>query len=93
MARSVKMASGTGIATVARDGISLLNGGSYFTLVGLLEKAGRKMSIESLTISSQLCPRGGCILVVLDLLMPLCKLSIYIPSLWPSFKGKVLKKM
>lgn len=42
MARSVKMVSGTGVAIVSRNGISLLDGGSCFALVGLLSKAWRK---------------------------------------------------
>lgn len=42
MARSVKMASGTEVAMVARNSISLLDGGSCFALVGSLRKAWRK---------------------------------------------------
>ena len=42
MARSVKMAPATEVATVARNGISVLDGGTCFAMVGLLRKAGRK---------------------------------------------------
>lgn len=68
----------------------LLDGGSYFALVGLFKKDWKTLNLESLKISSQLCPRGGHIPVALELIMPFCRLSVCLPSSWLSFKGKVL---